>query len=48
MSQPEIVSAIDKATVYLECWSTTAKAAQAERLENILVNTVRAERAKSN
>ena len=47
-SQPDIVSAIDKATVYLECWSTDETVAEAERGVNVLVNTVRAERAKSN
>ena len=47
-SQPEIVNAIDKATVYLECWTTEAKAEEAKIVENIeLVNLVRAERAKN-
>mgnify|MGYP003148441351 CR=1 FL=1 len=47
-SQPEIVQAIDNATVYLECWSTEERFAEAERGVNILVDTVRAEKAKSN
>ena len=47
-SQPEIVQAIDNATVYLECWSTEERFAEAERGVNILVDTVRAERAKNN
>jgi len=47
-SQPEIVQAIDKATVYLECWSTEETVADAKRGVNVLVDTVRAERAKNN
>ena len=47
-SQSNIVREIDKATLYLECWSTDERFEEAGRGVNVLVDTVRAERAKSN
>ena len=47
-SQSEIVNAIDKAALYLECWSTDERFEEAERGVNVLVDTVRAERTKNN
>ncbi len=41
MTQVEIVKAYDKATIYLECWSTDAKVALANKGINVLVDTAR-------
>ena len=41
MTQVDIVKAYDKATIYLECWSTDEKVALANKGINVLVDTAR-------
>ena len=41
MTQVDVVKAYDKATIYLECWSTDAKVALANKGINLLVDTAR-------
>ena len=49
MKKTEINKFVNKATVYLECWSTDERFEEAKRGVNVLVDTVRArKKAKSN
>ena len=48
LNQPDMIAAVDAATVYMECWSTVERIEAAERGVNVLVDTVRAEKKKGN